>query len=226
MLKLPTWCLDERKIHEETVVDCSKSKDTAHRLQAELQLAHEKIKKLEAEKSSLELENAILSSMIEESERNRKDGSAGGSMLIYSVITILTLSPCLSESGGSVGWSGFGDDINGEAVRGKERAPASSTITVPVASFTSANDNREAAKLRVQLKKIAQDFHSTKIALDKEKEERRRLESKVVALESELERKKREVEERERDRSRADERCNELLAIMKDSNAKARETEL
>ncbi|KAJ1351942.1 hypothetical protein KIN20_008121, partial [Parelaphostrongylus tenuis] len=133
---------DERKIHEETVVDCSKSKDTAHRLQAELQLAHEKIKKLEAEKSSLELENAILSSMIEESERNRKDGSAG-------------------ESGGSVGWSGFGDGINGETVRGKERAPASSTITVPVASFTSANDNREAAKLRVQPKKIAQEFHST-----------------------------------------------------------------
>ncbi|KAJ1362174.1 hypothetical protein KIN20_021610, partial [Parelaphostrongylus tenuis] len=191
---------DERKIHEETVVDCSKSKDTAYGLQAELQLAHEKIKKLEAEKSSLELENTILSSMIEESERNRKDGSTG------------------------VGWSGFGDGINEETVRGKERAPASSTITVPVASFTSANDNREAAKLRVQPKKIAQEFHLTKIALDKEKG-RRRLESKVVALESESERKKREVEEREHDSSRVGERCSEL-AIMKDSNAKARETEL
>lgn len=197
---------DERQIHEETAVDFKKVKDTAHRLQTELQLAHEEIKKLESEKNNFELENTTLSCLIEEMERNRKEGSAG-------------------ESGGSGGWSDFGDDITGEAEDGKERASASSTVTIPVVSIASANDIREAARLHVQLKKTEQEFNSIKIALDKEKEERRRLESKLIAVGSELDCKKREVEERERDRSRADDRCNELLAIMRENNVKARETE-
>lgn len=197
---------DERQMHEATVADFKNAKDTVLKLQVELQLATEEIKKLELEKGNFELENATLSSMIEEIERNRKEGSAG-------------------ESGGSGGWSDFGDDITGEGEDGKERTSASSTITVPLTSVMNANDIRETAKLRVQLKKTEQEFDSTKKALEGEIEERRRLESKLMAVDSELERKKREVEERERDRSRADERCNELLAIMKDNNTKAREAE-
>ncbi|KJH40403.1 hypothetical protein DICVIV_13645 [Dictyocaulus viviparus] len=195
---------DERHIHEETVLGFKKASDAAVRLKVELQSAHEEIKKLQLEKNNFELENTTLSFMIEEIEKTRKEGSAGG---------------------GSGGWSDFGDDIIGE-FDDKERATASSTVTTHVTSLINATDVREAAKLRAQLKKAEQEFDSMKIALNNETEDRRRLEAKSLTLENELERKRREVEERERDRSRADERCNELLAIMKDNNAKLREIEM
>ncbi|VDO74369.1 unnamed protein product [Heligmosomoides polygyrus] len=162
--------------------------------------ANEQVRKLSSEKNNLELENATLSSMLEEVERNRKEGS-----------------------GGSGGWSDFGDDIVGEADDDKEKTPASSTITIPVAPV--AGEVREVAKLRGQLKKVEQELETTRMALEYEKQERQQLESKLASLEAELERKTKEVSERERERSRADERCNELLSMMKENNMKTRETE-
>ncbi|WKY17187.1 hypothetical protein Q1695_001646 [Nippostrongylus brasiliensis] len=193
----------EKKALEEMTLEQKKTKDAAIKLSMELQSANEEIMKLTVEKSNIELENATLSSMIEEIERNRKEGS-----------------------GGSGGWSDFGDDIIGDADEEREKTPASSTISVPVAGPGAVSDVREAAKLRVQLKKSEQELETTRMALDYEKQERSRLQSKLSSTEHELERRIREIAERERERTRADERCNELLTIMKDSNAKARETEL
>ncbi|KAK6061553.1 hypothetical protein COOONC_00778 [Cooperia oncophora] len=80
-------------------------------------------------------------------------------------------------------------------------------------------------KLRVQLRKAEHELEIVRVALENEKEERHRADTKLTSLQHALERRTREVEERDRDRSRADERCNELLALVKDSNVKVKETE-
>lgn len=190
----------EKQLREDTAIELKKTKDAVVKANKDLQAANEQVRKLSSEKNNLELENATLSSMLEEVERNRKEGS-----------------------GGSGGWSDFGDDIVGEADDDKEKTPASSTITIPVAPV--AGEVREVAKLRGQLKKVEQELETTRMALEYEKQERQQLESKLASLEAELERKTKEVSERERERSRADERCNELLSMMKENNMKTRETE-
>ncbi|KIH65997.1 hypothetical protein ANCDUO_03676 [Ancylostoma duodenale] len=195
---------DERRVREQTSTELHRASESLRKLQSELNATSNEVEKLKLEKNNLELENTTLSSMIEEIEKTRKEGSAG-------------------ESGGSGGWSDFGDDIVGEVDDEKERTPASSTVTIPVAVVGS--DVREAAKLRAQLKKYEQELETIRNALDHEKEERNRVESKLSSLQEEVEKKRKEVEDRERDRSRADERCNELLAIMKENNTKIRETE-
>ncbi|EYC38479.1 hypothetical protein Y032_0714g1757 [Ancylostoma ceylanicum] len=195
---------DEKRVREQTASELHKASESLRKLQSELNATSNEVEKLKLEKNNLELENTTLSSMIEEIEKTRKEGSAG-------------------ESGGSGGWSDFGDDIVGEVDDEKERTPASSTVTIPVAVVGS--DVREAAKLRAQLKKYEQELETIRIALEHEKEERSRVESKLSSLQDEVEKKRKEVEDRERDRSRADERCNELLAIMKENNTKIRETE-
>ncbi|RCN37597.1 hypothetical protein ANCCAN_16477 [Ancylostoma caninum] len=195
---------DERRVREQTSTELHRASESLKKLQSELSATSNEVEKLKLEKNNLELENTTLSSMIEEIEKSRKEGSAG-------------------ESGGSGGWSDFGDDIVGEVDDEKERTPASSTVTIPVAVVGS--DVREAAKLRAQLKKYEQELETIRIALDHEKEERNRVGSKLSSLQEEVEKKRKEVEDRERDRSRADERCNELLAIMKENNSKIRETE-
>ncbi|KAK5967639.1 hypothetical protein GCK32_018224, partial [Trichostrongylus colubriformis] len=167
-----------------------------------LQSANEEVKKLTSEKSNMELENATLSAMIEEAERIRKEGS-----------------------GGSGGWSDFGDDIVEPVDEVRESTTALAKVASPVTALGPVTDVRELTKLRVQLRKTEHELETVRVALENEKEERRRADSKLTSLEADLERRTKEVEERERDRSRADERCNELLALVKDGNIKVKETE-
>ncbi|KHJ99757.1 hypothetical protein OESDEN_00266, partial [Oesophagostomum dentatum] len=194
---------DERRAHAEATAKLKEAKEDLKKLRSELDTTNAEKEKLKLEKNNLELENTTLSAMIEEMDKNRKEGSAG-------------------ESGGSGGWSDFGDDF-GETEEDKEKTPASSTVTIPT---VVGSDVREAAKLRAQLKKSEQEVETVRAALDHEKEHRQELESKVEALKSEVEKKSKEVEDHDRERSRADERCNELLSIMKENTLVIREAEL
>uniref|UniRef100_A0A7I4Z5U7 Stromal interaction molecule 2b n=1 Tax=Haemonchus contortus TaxID=6289 RepID=A0A7I4Z5U7_HAECO len=206
MEKLEKDLSGERKFNEETAADLELAKETAMKLRLDLQCADEEIKMLKKEKRNMERENEALSFMIEEAETVRKE-----------------------ESGGSGGWSDFGDDIIEQMMKDdggeRERTAASSRGATPVASFTPATDIREVTKLRIQLRKTEHELEATRVALEYEKEERHQANSKVSSLENDLERRAKEVEERDRDRSRADERCNELLALVKSYNIKIRETE-
>ncbi|VDK46944.1 unnamed protein product [Cylicostephanus goldi] len=162
---------DERRSNQEFTTNLKIAKEKLEKLRKEFDVANNEISKLKTEKSNLELENVTLSGMIEEMDKSRKEGSAG-------------------ESGGSGGWSDFGDDFN-EAEDEKEKTPASSTVTIPVA--VAGSDVREAAKLRAQLKKSQQELDSIRVTLDSEREERRHIESKLKALKAEAEKKTKEV---------------------------------
>ncbi|PIO72417.1 hypothetical protein TELCIR_05657 [Teladorsagia circumcincta] len=131
----------------------------------------------------------------------------------------------LRGSGGSGGWSDFGDDIVEPVDDEREKTPTSAKVAAPLGTLPPAVDLRELTKLRIQLRKTEHELEAARVALEYEKEERNRADSKLTSLQNELERRTREVEERDRDRSRADERCNELLALVKDSNTKVKETE-
>lgn len=107
--------------------------------------------------------------MLEEVERNRKEGNVDGTTM--SVMkwcdcwnVCVRIKVILLGSGGSGGWSDFGDDIVGEADDDKEKTPASSTITIPVAPV--AGEVREVAKLRGQLKKVEQELETTRYVND------------------------------------------------------------
>ncbi|KAK6033740.1 hypothetical protein OSTOST_00041 [Ostertagia ostertagi] len=192
----------EKQLNEEAAADLKKANDIEQKLRMDLQFANEEIKKLASEKSNMELENATLSSMIEEAERIRKEGS-----------------------GGSGGWSDFGDDIVEPVDEERERTPTSAKVAAPLSTLPPTPDIRELTKIRIQLRKTEHELEAARVALEYEKEERNRADSKLTSLQNELDRRTREVEERDRDRSRADERCNELLALVKDSNTKVKETE-
>ncbi|KAK6762243.1 hypothetical protein RB195_023091 [Necator americanus] len=196
---------DERRVKEETAFELAGLRKSVTKLQSELDSVNDEVERLKLLKNSLDLENATLSAMIEEMDKCRREASA-------------------RDSGGSGGWSDFEDDIPGDADDEKERTPNSSTAKLPV--LVASSDVREIAKLRAQLKRYEQEVETTRSALESEKEERHRMESELRSFKKELEKKAKEVEDRERERARADERCNELLAIMKDNNSKIRDAEL
>uniref|UniRef100_A0A0N4X973 RAB6-interacting golgin n=1 Tax=Haemonchus placei TaxID=6290 RepID=A0A0N4X973_HAEPC len=136
--------------------------------------ADEEIKMLKKEKRNIERENEALSFMIEEAETVRKE-----------------------ESGGSGGWSDFGDDIIEQMMNDdsdqREKTSASSRGAIPVASFTPAIDIREVTKLRIQLRKTEHELEAIRVALEYEKEERHQAISKLSSLENDLERRAKEA---------------------------------
>ena len=95
----------------------------------------------------------------------------------------------ISESGGSGGWSDFGDDIAPEDEEDKPKGKEKEKEATP----PSALDVRELAKLRAQTKQLEQQLEEMKRDKEKEEDDKKRLDKKIEALTSELKRKEKEV---------------------------------
>ena len=93
----------------------------------------------------------------------------------------------ISESGGSGGWSDFGDDMAPEDEEDKPKEKEKE------ATPPSALDVRELAKLRAQTKQLEQQLEEMRRDKEKEEDDKKRLDKKIEALTSELKRKEKEV---------------------------------
>ncbi|PAV56346.1 hypothetical protein WR25_21329 isoform B [Diploscapter pachys] len=194
---------DERRRREELAAELKEAKETNVDLENEIAEYKSSVRELEQEKNNLLLEIQQLTSMLAEIDKSKKEDSNG-------------------ESGGSGGWSDFGDDIAPEDEEDKPKVKEKEKEATP----PSALDVRELAKLRAQTKQLEQQLEEMKRDKEKEEDDKKRLDKKIEALTSELKRKEKEAEDLSKERKSADEHAKGLFNMLSENSAKHRETEV
>ncbi|CAD6185619.1 unnamed protein product [Caenorhabditis auriculariae] len=185
-----------------------------------------KSKELEGELKQAKIDNAALEELVQQYEKNQNEGSA-------------------AESGGSGGWSDFGDDFTSSEQQEEKTPDASQTdakvITGGGSSPSSNNDKdlteirarlkrnieecEELQGLRPQLQQCKEELARYKSLYEQEEQARNDCESKLKRLELDFESKRKMWDSMEEEKKESADRIKELLKMLTDNMKKCTDTE-